>query len=178
MNRISLSFNPLIVFISSSWKDNYIKDEIEQAKKFISSLYLKPYLGDAGSPNTSKTHSVQRVRESNILILILGEKYSETVKQEYIEAKENDLPILVFIKGCPDMDKKLKGFFEYLKGEHTYSRFNDNEEFKTKLSEDIMRLISDKFRYYQIVHKSIISLLEDYVIKIPKNLLEKLKKIT
>lgn len=66
MNRISLSFNPLIIFISSSWKDSYIKNEIEVAREIISSLYLKPNTGDAGSPDTSKTHSVQRVRESKI----------------------------------------------------------------------------------------------------------------
>ncbi len=76
------------------------------------------------------------------------------------------------------MEPKLENFFNRIKDDITYRRFNNLEDFKVLLSENIIHLISEKFRHYQEINEKFISLLDKYIFSIPKKLLEKLTKYT
>lgn len=178
MIKISFSFNPLKIFISSSWTDDSIKEELKKIEEvFIPNLYLKLTKGDLGSDDSTRLHSLKIVGESNIIIIILGKKFSEIVVDEYNEAKENDIPILVFVKNRLEMEKNLQIFFENIKNERTYRRFESLDELKEIMSKTIINLISEKFRQYQVIYKVILELLSKYIFKIPKRLLDKLSKL-
>ncbi len=178
MIRISSSFNPLKIFISSSWTDDTIKEECHKIEKeYIPILHLKPIIGNSGSDDPTRLNSIKKVRKSDIILIILGVKYSDIVVDEYNEAKAYDIPILVFVKDRLEMEDSLLHFFEKIKREKSYKRFEDLEDLKVELIENIMDLISDRFRQYQEIYKAFLGLLDNYAFKIPKRLLDKLNKL-
>jgi len=179
MIKISSSFSPLKIFISSSWKDDLIKEELKIIEEdIIPPLFLKPIKSDLGSDDSTKLHSVKVVRNCDIIIIILGEKFSSTVVDEYYEAKDNGIPVLILIKGNPKMESELQGFFKEVSKGKTYKRFNDLDDLKRVLSENLIQLISEKFRHYQEIYKVILPLIENYIVKIPKKLLKKLGRLS
>lgn len=178
MIRISFSFNPLKIFISSSWTDDTIKEECHKIEKeYIPILHLKPIIGNSGSDDPTRLNSIKKVRKSDIVLIVFGVKYSDIVVDEYNEAKAYDIPILVFVKDRLEMEDSLFHFFEKIKKEKSYKRFEDLEDLKVKLIENIMDLISERFRQYQEIYEAFLGLLENYAFKIPKRLLDKLSKL-
>lgn len=178
MIKISSSFNPLKIFISSSWTDDTIKEECRKIEEdYIPILHLKPIIGDSGSDDPTRLQSVKKVRESDIVLIVLGVKYSDIVLDEYQEAKDYDIPILVFIKDRLEMEDKLLGFFNKIKEEKSYKRFESLEDLKVKVIETIINLISERFRQYQKIYEVFLGLLDEYIFKIPKRLLDKLNKL-
>ena len=179
MIKISSSFSPLKIFISSSWEDNSIKQELKIIEEdIIPPLFLNPIKSDLGSDDSTKLHSVKTVRNCDIVIIVLGEKFSSTVVDEYYEAKNNDIPVLILVKGNPKMEPELQVFFEKISKKKTYKRFKDLDNLKKVLSENLIQLISEKFRHYQEIYKVILTLLDNYVFKIPKKLLKKLIRLS
>ena len=84
MIKISSSFNPLKIFIYSSWTDDTIKEECSCIEKeYIPIIHLKPIIGDSGSDDPTRLLSVKKVRESDIVLIVLGVKYSDLVLYEY-----------------------------------------------------------------------------------------------
>lgn len=60
---------------------------------------------------------LEKVRQSNIFILLLWKTYTEAVEKEYIEALKNNKPILIFIKDINDgeiRDERLSDFISKL----------------------------------------------------------------
>jgi len=179
MIRISSSFTPLKIFISSSWEDDLIKEELKTIEEdIIPPLFLKPIRSDLGSDDSTKLHSVKTVSKCDIILIILGVKFSSTVVDEYYQAKDNDIPILILVKDYPKMEPKLQDFFEKISEKKTYKRFTDLDNLREVLSENLIQLISEKFRQYQEIYKVILTLLDNYVFKIPKKLLKKLIKLS
>ena len=178
MIKISSSFNPLKIFIISSWTDDTIKEECRCIEEeYIPIIHLKPIKGDSGSDDPTRLLSVKNVRKSDIVLIVLGVKYSDLVLSEYEEAKAYDIPILVFIKNRLEMEDKLLNFFNKIKTEKSYKRFESLEDLKVKVIENIVNLISERFRQYQEIYDVFLGLLDKYTFKIPKRLLDKLNKL-
>jgi hypothetical protein len=178
MIKISSNFNPLKIFISSSWTDETIKEECRRIEEeYIPMIHLKPIIGDTGSDDPTRLLSVKKVRESDIVLIILGVKYSDLVLDEYEEAKAYDIPILVLIKDRLEMEDKLVDLFNKIKAEKSYKRFENMEDLKVIVIEKIIDLISERFRQYQEIYKVFLGLLDKYTFKIPKRLLDKLNKL-
>lgn len=174
MIRFLLSFNPLKIFISSSWKGD-LNQDFDEIVQLIKSMKFQPTTGDMGSESSTKIHSVLRVKNSDILILVLGKLFSETVQAEYYEALENNIPVLAFIKENSERDKELTKFILNLKENLTYSEFSELKDLRKSVRYDLINLISEKFRHYQSIHRIFLRWISDYTLKIPKNILDKLK---
>lgn len=175
MIKISLSFNPLKIFISSSWKGD-LKEEIKITENAIKSLNLKPITGDSGSEVPVKLHSTNRVKDSDILVLILGEKFSEIVELEYYKALENHIPVLAFVKEVSIKEEKLKNFIENLKINLTYSKYSNVKNLRKQLRENLMGLISERYRHYQTIYETVLKWINSQMIRLPKKILDKLNK--
>ncbi len=175
MNKISSSFNPLKIFISSSWTDETIKEECRRIEEvYIPMIHLKPTIADSGSDDSPRLTSMKKLRENDIVLIVLGVKYSDLVVAEYEEAKGSDIPILVFIKDGLEMEDKLFNFFEIIKEEKSYIKFGNVRDLKRKVIETIIDLISEKFRHYRNIYNDFLKLLENHTFKIPKRLIDKL----
>ena len=170
MIRFLLSFNPLKIFISSSWKGD-LKLEFDEIVQLIKSMKFQPTTGDMGSESSTMIHSIKRVKNSDILILVLGKSFSPIVQKEYYEALENNIPALVFIKKNSERDKELTIFIQNIKENLTYSEFSDLKDLKKRVRHDFINFIYEKFSTYISIQRIILILISDYSIKIPRNIL-------
>lgn len=175
MIRFLLSFNPLKIFISSSWKGD-LKLEFDEIVQLIKSMKFQPTTGDMGSESSTIIHSIKKVKISDILILVLGNFFSEIVQKEYYAALENNIPVLVFIKKNTGREQELTKFIQNIKENLTYTEFSELKDFKKSVRQNLINLISEKFRHYQSIHRIILSLISDFTLKIPRNILDKLSQ--
>lgn len=86
------------VFISSAIRE--LEYEREAASKMISELGMEPLLFE-GLPPMSKALReayLDEVRNCDFFVLILWKTFREAVEIEYVEAVNNNKPILVFVK--------------------------------------------------------------------------------
>ena len=99
---------------NSSWKGD-LKLEFDEIVQLIKSMKFQPTTGDMGSESSTIIHSIKKVKDSDMLILVLGNFFSEIVQKEYYEALENYIPVLVFIKKNSGREKELTKFIQNIK---------------------------------------------------------------
>lgn len=93
------------------------------------------------------------IRESDCVILIVGEKYGSIfpdagvsyVEAEYNYALSNDIPVFVFVKNIPhnDISDDLKRFREKLLTNTTVSFWNDSVELDARVSHTLANFLLD-----------------------------------
>lgn len=127
-----------------------------------------------GSEVPVKLHSTIRVKNSDILILILGDFFSETVELEYYKALENHIPVLAFVKESSNREEELQNFIKSIKNNLTFSKFSNTKDLRKQFRVNLMGLISERYRYYQSIYKIILNWINNHIFKIPKKILEKL----
>lgn len=96
------------------------------------------------------------IRESDCVILIVGEKYGSIfpdegvsyVEAEYNYALSNDIPVFVFIKNIPQasVSVDLKKFREKLLTNTTVSFWNDSVELDARVSHTLANFLLDYFQ--------------------------------
>ncbi len=153
MNMLIDTSDSFRVFISSTMKD--LADERIAAKEVVEDLLFIPVLAEDLGAGSKSPHSVtlSYVRQSDIYIGIFWEKYGEAsyemlspTEEEYQTAKENNKPILIYIKEpAINRDKLLTRFLreikDYNKG-HVVKNFTSVNELKTNIKNDIIKEIS------------------------------------
>lgn len=144
---------PLRVFISSTFRD--LQDYREAAFKAIHSLggYSDDMIYWSADERDGATHSVERVKQCDLLVLILahrygyipeGEKLSVT-EMEYRTARESDIPIMAFFvdENIPWLPQhveweraaELKAFKERVESEVTRKTFKSPDELAALVSQ-------------------------------------------
>jgi len=108
----------------------------------------------------SHTEDVCRkhVRESDIIVFILGKEFSPMVANEYDEAKENRKPCLIFVKEIESREEKLQNLLDNEMSKHVfYKKYGSLEDFKNSLDRSLSDLIEMKFRSERekaIIHRA------------------------
>ncbi len=93
------------------------------------------------------------LKTCQLYLLILDCEYGNppefsATHEEYRFARDNGLPILVFIKGMTDgkREKKTKDFLDEIKADgNTYRRFHDRVDLRTELYGSIRRVLKESF---------------------------------
>ena len=89
----------------------------------------------------------------HVYLLILDCEYGNppefsATHEEYRFARDNDLPMLVFVKGMKDgkREDKTKEFFAEIKTDgNTYRRFHDREDLQPEIRSSLGRILKDAF---------------------------------
>lgn len=153
------------VFVSSTYEDLIPYRECAQRVLIRLEQTIKGMEFFGSNPNRPIDVCLKSVRECKIYVGIIGMRYgsidSEKGKSftqlEYEEAVKNNIPTLIYIisDDCPvlskyvDTDKraeKLAAFKSQLKEKHTVSFFKSPEDFSTKFTQDIVRLLDSMGR--------------------------------
>jgi len=121
------------------------------------------------SPDDVITDYITILRDCDLIIVILGERYSYHVENEFNYAIRNGIDCLLFIKNCEkeeQLDKKIKQLYSDSRL-ITYERFEDLRELETQIKESIMSLLSKRFRSGKKVEKAVLKLISKGDIKLP-----------
>jgi len=175
------SFNPLKIFISSSWKGD-LDYENKAAAKGIKDLNLIPITGDGVSNFPPITHCKRKVKEGDILIVILGKKFRSLVQNECNKALQNEIPILGFIKKYKreederEVGERLINFHGYLKKHITFNNFFEPEDLKKRIIYALIEIISKNFRNFQEIYKKIYNWIIDGPLELTRFSFESIKR--
>ena len=152
MNKTKpLSYNPLKIFISSSWQGE-LDDVNRIAIETIYSLGLQPITGDGVSNFSPILHCSRKVKEGDILIVFLGKELRPIVRRECDTALQNNIPILGFIQKV-EKDPVLTKYINFLSKYITYHEFSDVEQLRDNIKYALIENISENFRKYRIIYK-------------------------
>lgn len=143
------------VFISSAIHE--LEYEREAASKIISELGMEPILFE-GLPPMSKVLQdayLDEVRNCDFFILILWKAFRKAVEREYVEAVNNNKPILMFVKMLKDnevREEQLSRFIGELKRTNNerasripyYKPYRSLEQFSQLLKKGLMHEVEKK----------------------------------
>lgn len=135
----------LKIFVSSVMEG--LKRERNAAEKAIKELDLDPEQFELfpAYPGTTKDICLERVKECNIFILILKDRISPIVLEEFQTAEEYDKDILVFLKSDPN-NEKLKDFIEGIERDYTYKKFSTENELKRYIKKSIQNVLVGSYK--------------------------------
>jgi len=144
-STIPQTFVPLRVFLSHSDKGD-LEDEGKTATKAVKDLYLHPVHPKGASPDDVVTDYLMTLENCDIVVVILGEKDSPNVQNEFNFAIKNGIDCLMFIKDCEkdeELDKKIEKLYSV---DVTYCRFDNLGEFEIEIKKSIINLLSRRFK--------------------------------
>lgn len=170
-----MSYNPLKVFISSSWQGELNKENKIVAESVLS-LGLTPITGDGISNFPPIVHCGRILKnDADIVVVILGKELRSVVRGECNMALQNSIPILGFIKeGKKDVE--MDEYIEYLKRYITYGTFTDIKQLKERIKFTLVDNISKNFRYYQKIYKAFLNWIIDGPLPLSYHSLESIIK--
>lgn len=111
------------------------------------------------SPQPIQKAYTEEVRHSDLLILLLDEQLRDAVEKEFLEARNSNLRIFVYIRSTGKRDERLAGFI----GQQAYrfhcGSFNDPIDLCSKIRNDVLSDLTRKYSQTIRVEK----LDQDYV---------------
>jgi len=149
----------LRVFVSS------VQNELQDQRVAVSNLItIDPFLQqhcdpllyefEPASTNKSAKECIKLVKASDIFVLIIGDRYGRTTKsgfsithQEYRQAKESGLSILVFIRGSRDTGRedKVKDFIKEIRDDdYKYKRFTLIDQLQNEARDALHKVLKEK----------------------------------
>ena len=134
---------PLRIFVSSELE---LTEERKVAEQAIQELTQEPRLSEKfpSHPQEPMVICSKEVSESDMLILILGDKITYPVKEEHDTACTKGIDVFVFIKDC-QRDKETCDFIESIKSRHFYGKPFEKLS-KEMVKEAIMYRVIEKYR--------------------------------
>ena len=160
--------SPIRVYISTSWKGD-LEDERKAVGELIESdlLMVPSYPQHASSRDVSSNY-FKIMNTCDLVVVILGSRYSKNVNNEINHAFSNNIPVLCFTKGC-EREEKLEEVLNKLKDKRiTTTSFKVVGDLEKEVKEAIINLLSEKFKDYIEIEKSILRLISDGRIEIIK----------
>ena len=146
------------VFISSRIEE--LKKERDKAEKIIDyDLNLIPVRSEYWEPRSKHTEAVcrQEVRNSHIILFILGKEFSQMVRNEYNEAiTPPKKDVLVFLKdlGKADREPELVKFIGDIEEFWGGRQFKNIEDFGEMVRGSIISVFED--RYHRVKEKGLV----------------------
>lgn len=140
----------LKIFVSSIGKKDKgeLSEERSLAEKIIKEANHEPFLiENLPDPNPPLQVEEDNIKNSDVLLLILGNEYSENVEDEYKLAKYYNIPVYCMVKGSDDSKREdeIIKMLEEIKKNKVYHRYNDATEFEKTLKE-ILHKENEKWR--------------------------------
>jgi len=136
---------PLRIYISSSWKGD-LDDEKGATESLIEKeLLMSPVYPSVASPLDITSDYYDRLRVCDIVIVLLGSKYSENVEKEFGFALNNNIPTLGFKKECEHeeaLQKKIETLYHIV----SLRAFRTVEELKKEVKTSIIDLLGKTFQ--------------------------------
>lgn len=134
--RTKFSEQPILVFVSSTMND--LSEERRAIHNAIGQIAItKPWLFEftpASSDNIEDSY-LNKVRECDIFILIIGETISQPVIREFELAKEIGKPCLIFLKECTQ-NEETRSFIEGIK--FKWEKFSSPQELRNSVRHAII----------------------------------------
>jgi NTP pyrophosphatase (non-canonical NTP hydrolase) len=130
------------VFISSVMEET--RQERFVARDVISGLRLVPVMFEdfrGPFPFDQQAEALRRLREADVLVIILNKAFTRFVFSEFYEGVISDKKILLYLKERPDIDEELSTFLNEVKKRYKYERFEDEGQLKEKISHDLKELL-------------------------------------
>ncbi len=150
----------LNVFVSASWKGD-LEDERKMVEDLIKSdLLMNPIYPREASTRDVPSECFKELNECDLVIAILGSRYSKHVHNEINHAFNSKKSVLCFKKDC-ERDEELEKVINDLENRIVMKSFKTTEELKKVVKETIINLLFEKFRDYKEIEKSIIRLIND-----------------
>jgi len=163
---------PLRLYISASWKHD-LDNEIKITEELVTKdLLMLPVFPRSASSRDLSSDYFKKINECDLIIVILGKNYSENVNNEINYSLNNNKKILCFVKDC-ERDKKLEEEIIELQNKRIVTKqFKDIEDLKNSLKESVIELLSEKFKDYLEIERTILKLINDGKIEVlkPKSL--------
>lgn len=93
---------------------------------------------DTASPKPPEQQYAMHVADSDLLILLLGEKLRSAVVDEYHLAASKRIPVFAFMKQVPSRDAQMVEFIKELETKTTYTNYSTFAELVEKLEDSIL----------------------------------------
>jgi len=140
----------LQVFLSSAQYNNELITEREgielvfEKSPVLSSFFELWKIESGASPTKVDEHYINNVKQSDILILILGQTFRDAVVQEYDTAVQFGKPIFAYIKKTVKQEKKLNDFIK----NKVFTNVTPADYYKLK---DLVKTIEDDLQKWIIL---------------------------
>jgi TatA/E family protein of Tat protein translocase len=153
--REALSEPPLLVFVSSIMDPQCedLRAERVAAKKAIEAF---PQLTRAwrfedspASPETAGRVYLNKVKECDIFVLVLGEEITRPALREYATARKYGKPRLVFLKRC-ERTSATQAFVEKIRKEVKYVEFNTSDDLDRQIWIAVATFLIQQARRYNL----------------------------
>lgn len=149
------------VYISSSWKGD-LDTEREAVETLIKEDLLMHPVYSRGSDLGIIQDYYTRLNVCDLLVVLIGSKFSSHVENEFKFALNNDIPTLVFAKKC-NREKKLEDKINSLYRLLPITPFNDVSDLRKVMKERIIELLGRKLQEHRKIEKAIKSLIGDAI---------------
>lgn len=163
---------PLKVFISS--KVRGMEEERDIADEVIKSHKFEVVRCESWAPDPNHNEDVcrRKVRESDVVICMLGKVYSEMTGKEYEEAMNNRKSRILLIENTEERDEQMKNLITEIGEDDRFRRkYDTKEDLKTLIDEALINLVEIKFRNNKerdIIHRAFAqcSYMNDYILDV------------
>ena len=137
---------PLKVFVSSTQEElSHERRCVERALNRIPIVRTWLFERTPATPDSAEDTYLSNVRDSDVFILILGEKLSEAVVKEQEAAMSSKIPRLCFLKKG-NRTKETEKFVRFLRKEVKYIEFSSGNELEYEVERAIWQLFTDSVR--------------------------------
>lgn len=131
------------VFVSSVMEET--REERMVARDVISGLRLTPVMFEdflGPFPFDQQAEALRKLRESDVLLVVLNTSFSRFVFSEFYEGVISDKKILVYLRERPDITQELSSFIKDIQKRYKYERFDGIDDLKVKLERDLKTLLA------------------------------------
>ncbi|RLC82185.1 MAG: hypothetical protein DRI61_02775 [Chloroflexi bacterium] len=140
--------NPLLVFVSSLIGELFEERKaVKEALKAIPLTRAWVFEYTPASADLLETSYLDKVRECDLFILLLGKGISEPVRKEWETAIEHNKPRLVFLKKV-ERDPETQSFIERI--DVKWAEFANLEELQRKVQEAVIDELIKSYRRYHL----------------------------
>jgi len=142
--------NKIIVFLSSAQHEDEFKTEREILpalfnKEPLISIFILKKIEDQAAPFTIQKQYLSLVRQSQIVILLLGSTARDAVKEEIEEAKKAGIPIYTFIRSSDEKNSEVNAYINYIRDFVTTTYYSSIKELIEKVEDSLLSIYDVKF---------------------------------
>ena len=153
--------SPLRVYISASWKGDLERERKSIEELIQRDLLMFPVYPQEASVGPVPSDYFKKMNECDFVVAILGSRYSKHVNNEINYSLQNEIPVLCFVKDCKK-EKRLQEVISKLEDNRITTRsFRTIEDLKKEMKGAIISLLSEKFKDYVEIERSILRLITD-----------------
>ena len=134
----------LKVFLSSAQFNEEFSVEREGlpilfTKEPLSSIFILWEIEDHASPERVSDFFSSHVKDSDLLILLLGQTIRPAVRQEYAQALKSKIPVWAFVRSQAAPDDEMKSFVNVLHADVTTAKYAGLKDLCKKIEDSLLQ---------------------------------------